>query len=546
MKTRIYVFLIFCMVAGMMAAQEAQPQKKYTVTNERQFFDALSSNTHIIIPEGLELNLNKFLNNKDACELLGIKPVHQSSGISYIASYENVDGAEAHIVGMQNVTIEGSGKQLSQIVVEPRYAYVLNFIKCSNITLRNLKIGHTEAGHCTGGVLNLVECQDVTIEGCDLYGCGTEGITGSDVHGMKVDRTFIHDCTYSIMTLQNCYDVQFNDCLFARNREFSLVNVHGLDGETSFNNCQFHSNQGPLFYLQSQIAMTNCEIIHSDDLGNIEKINQKNCQWKADFDKTAASAAKQESPIQAAKKVEIKDEPVTYHQWKGKHEGSEYLLVYAQKGDVLMGEVSWKYNSDITIHRVLGAVDKDGDIRMHIYNTLATNEVIRDLIVRIDGKEMELFEPATQKTMKFKRSKEDLRFALDREPQAYCSPFNKEEVRSFLHSPGEMVGIYEYTLLNENGTSGTVNLSLAGEDWSVLQADISTLKKGDQLWITTQTKHTEDKIVLMEKRVEDSDCVLRYEILFYSDFIIVRTLEQSNCWGNKSIDGIYVKLPSVG
>jgi hypothetical protein len=38
-----------------------------------------------------------------------------------------------------NLTIEGIGEEPSQILIEPRYAYVLSFINAENIKINNIK-----------------------------------------------------------------------------------------------------------------------------------------------------------------------------------------------------------------------------------------------------------------------------------------------------------------------------------------------------------------------------------------------------------------------
>lgn len=64
----------------------------------------------------------------------------------------------------------------SRIVVEPRYAFCLNFVDCEQCTVSNLTIGHTTGGHCTGGVVGITRGRNNIVIDCDLYGCGAYGL----------------------------------------------------------------------------------------------------------------------------------------------------------------------------------------------------------------------------------------------------------------------------------------------------------------------------------------------------------------------------------
>jgi aspartate carbamoyltransferase catalytic subunit len=56
-----------------------------------------------------------------------------------IVACERNDGRQLELINVDNLTIRGSGD--CYIVVEPRYANVLNFYKCSLVTIENLTIG---------------------------------------------------------------------------------------------------------------------------------------------------------------------------------------------------------------------------------------------------------------------------------------------------------------------------------------------------------------------------------------------------------------------
>ena len=189
----------------------------------------------------------------------------------------------------ENLTIVGESG--AEIVVEPRYSYVLTFKGCQNVVLRNLTIGHTMEGYCMGGVVYLSDCKKFKVESCDLYGCGTYGLEAYNSTDIRFARSIIRDCTYGIMILGGVFNVDFIDCDFYRNREFSLVEVQRESYNIEFFNCRFAQNEGTLFYLKSHIHLENCEIrndtsreveLDSED-GSLEKyFNAKNTEWKVD------------------------------------------------------------------------------------------------------------------------------------------------------------------------------------------------------------------------------------------------------------------------
>lgn len=118
------------------------------------------------------------------------------------------DGYELFIGNVSNFHIVGG-----EIVTQPRYANVLNYISCSDVTLENVHLGHTpEQGICRGGVLNLQDSDNIILEGCDLYGCGILGIQAQNVQSLHVQNTLIHDCSSGAAMLQDSDNVVFLGC----------------------------------------------------------------------------------------------------------------------------------------------------------------------------------------------------------------------------------------------------------------------------------------------------------------------------------------------
>lgn len=129
------------------------------------------------------------------------------------------DGPELILCNLTNVTVRGSGQERTDVTLSavPRYADVLTFENSANIYVTNITLGHTkEPGSCIGGVLNFVNSQDVLVENCDLYGCGTVGVGGENSLNMQVYNCLIHDCSVGGLSLTNCQNVRV-DCTTFRN-----------------------------------------------------------------------------------------------------------------------------------------------------------------------------------------------------------------------------------------------------------------------------------------------------------------------------------------
>lgn len=121
-----------------------------------------------------------------------------------------------------NLTIEGSGETRPHVFVSDAYAHVLNFESCAGLSLRRLKLGHhPDPGYCMGGVVSVTDSNNVLIEDCILYGCGTTGLTLRKSHHLTFRKSVIERCTYGILSAEDCDDLRFEQAVFRENMRFS-------------------------------------------------------------------------------------------------------------------------------------------------------------------------------------------------------------------------------------------------------------------------------------------------------------------------------------
>ncbi|MBR4579561.1 MAG: right-handed parallel beta-helix repeat-containing protein [Oscillospiraceae bacterium] len=182
------------------------PEGAVRVTNVDEFLAAIGPNTTIYLEAG-EYDLSKASDyaaeSKNPCYFW--KPVWEDGA--------NKPSAELVISRVKNLTILGQGTEETSLVAVPRYANVLCFDGCTDLTLQNLTAGHsTQPGICSGGVLQLENCQRVSVDSCDLYGCGTVGVDASNTNDLSVTGCQIYECSSNAVSLQQCYSVHIEDC----------------------------------------------------------------------------------------------------------------------------------------------------------------------------------------------------------------------------------------------------------------------------------------------------------------------------------------------
>ena len=216
MKKASLIFgLLFLTVTGF-------AQEEIVVNNAIEFIQAIGPNRTIVLNNGdFKLDEAGTYSNE------------------YVHWTPVFDGVELNIEGAANLKIHGKGK--ARILAAPRYAWVIMFNDCDNLEMVGVTIGHEEAGYCTGGVLGFNDCQQVTIQKCDLYGSGTEGMYFSYCKEVNVSATAIHDCSYDLLSFNNSSKIKFSACSFLKTGEFDLVTFIS-SSEIKFVKCMFKQN----------------------------------------------------------------------------------------------------------------------------------------------------------------------------------------------------------------------------------------------------------------------------------------------------------------
>ena len=554
MKKRIMQTLVsalLMMIPTCLMADETA--NKIVVHNGVEFIKALGSNRTVVIAVGSHINLTDEIFAEGLEDKLNIKNIELNVDPAKVGkngllqyNYES-DGVELHIAYMKNLTIEGEGLARPVIQVRPRYTYILSFDHCENITVRNLEMGHTDEGYCTGGVLSFTDCKGVEVDNCDMYGCGTEGITATDCENLQCEGSIIRDCSYSIMTLTNVKGkINFSECNFLRNREFSLVNADANCSKLNFIKCLFKDNQGPLFSVRGYGVLDHCTIIHNFSLGTIDEFENRGSQilqngdnvytgqvdedveddpWNIDFD---------ESSI-----------PIQYYQWQGDYKKMPLRVALSRRGNVFIGEAL--LGEDIAYPIVVrGLMDDDGEVTLFLLNSTEPTLVDFQFVGKLTDNGFNGSDVSSLKPIKLKNAKGNTPYAIDRNPSGFASPWHKNNLQNFDGKDGDAAGIYTYI--------GPLNKQGQIDIWRGLDGDMDnfsanfTCKTGAYQYENTfRARIYNHQLFLAINHSDDKEYVVR--IRFYEGFVTVTRVSGSPDGvipANITIEGIYFEVPSVG
>lgn len=265
--------------------QQTASQTTVNVATSEELLNAIGSNKKIVLTSDYyNLSDLAYINN----EYVTKQPYY---GDIYLDGYI--------IKNVVNMTIEGN----AEIAINEKDADVLSFENCGDITLSGLTVGHTtsyDQYQCEGSVIRFMFCKNVSVNSCNLYGCGAVGIYGDNVKNLNVTDSRIYDCTYTGIWLTdnsdavvkkteffdsvhtsgflridnstiNCTDcnirnivcsgwnegfietfdwdekpsdITFDNCVFSNNTFNKITNSETK--HLTFNNCTFNNNKGDM------------------------------------------------------------------------------------------------------------------------------------------------------------------------------------------------------------------------------------------------------------------------------------------------------------
>lgn len=177
----------------------AEGMREVTVTSVDELLAAIAPDTTVYLAAG-DYNL-------------GEASGYGAGGGEHYGWRSTYDGPELILSDLENFHLVGEGAESTNILAEPRYADVLSYENCENVSLTGITAGHTqEPSVCAGGVLLFEETDSVEVKECGLFGCGILGVIAYDCADIHVTDTEIYDCTYGAAEIDGCENVAFESC----------------------------------------------------------------------------------------------------------------------------------------------------------------------------------------------------------------------------------------------------------------------------------------------------------------------------------------------
>ena len=162
----------------------------------------------------------------------------QSGDSIFIRSGEYILEESLELWEKDNVVVTCEGH--CKLVMNNQEDNVMWIVTCENVTIRNLHCTHTKPSEweqCTGNVFALDMGQNITIENCDINGCGAIGVYIMGTNNVTLKNNFIHDNTLAAIEENGLgfgSDIQVtnsDNLTLIKNRYENNGYLQGKDGE---------------------------------------------------------------------------------------------------------------------------------------------------------------------------------------------------------------------------------------------------------------------------------------------------------------------------
>ena len=241
---------------------EELPEGAVRVSTVDELLAAIAPNAVIVLQEG-EYDLSK-ASDYGVEDLSG--PYH------WELVYGGCGLVLSHVPGLRLI---GQGEV--SILAQPRYAEVITFRESWDLSLEGLTLGHVQApGGCSAGVLSFSDCDDVRVDNCRLFGCGSMGITATNCQSLAVRGSQIDSCSDGAVTAFGCRDLRLEDCKLCDcglGQDFpagNLIYTERCVG-LALVNCQITGNRVNQILLNQwsdQVALLGCRVADNRVLGS--------------------------------------------------------------------------------------------------------------------------------------------------------------------------------------------------------------------------------------------------------------------------------------
>ena len=234
---------------SLLAASNGKGQTVIHAANTEEFVKAIKSDTEIIL-EGKTYNLTR-----------------TEDGIEY---------HDLEIGEVNNLTIKGQDG--TRIVSDSGSDVILDIWSCKNLVIENAVIGHDltqkPAFGCDEnvGVINVYE-SEITINNCDIFGCGWMGIRAYGC-ALTMNDSKIRDCSSYIADIANATREWDSENSF---HEEDWTSIYVEKAKSIFNRCQFFGNGYAIPFIEAIAYVGNAEDLSFHECVFRENYNSNFC-----------------------------------------------------------------------------------------------------------------------------------------------------------------------------------------------------------------------------------------------------------------------------
>ena len=237
------------------------------------------------------------------------------SATTYVFDYKTIGKEYLRIAEVNNLSIKGV--EGTKIVSTSEEDEVLVIRICKNIEISNVYIGHEiyGSGGCSSGVLQIWDSENITLTGCDIYGCGAEGLYVGKC-SLKVINCTIRDCSRRIGSTYVA-DVEFRNCVFKNNGygneaggkswgfDTAAISIGYNEWEPGtasvvFNDCEFVNNNTTHFKYEDATGLTGEEGYNSGSTKVNNCVFSGNTWQQAGTGGASGSGAGSDDPLYGA------------------------------------------------------------------------------------------------------------------------------------------------------------------------------------------------------------------------------------------------------
>ncbi|MCK4663104.1 MAG: right-handed parallel beta-helix repeat-containing protein [Bacteroidales bacterium] len=247
------------------------------VENVYELGKAINSGANILLKEG-------------SYDLSNLPDTLKSNYYWFITENEDVNSKTIVFRNINDLSLIGEKNSKPNIINSFSISEVLSFENCNNIKLINLNIYQETDSYKLEGI-KLSNCENINITNINLIK-GSVGVEIHDSRNIKINNTFIDNCSLNMLILNSsnniffrncifknndlkkehalivhyCNNITFDSCLFEKNKALSLLFIEGnKNNPVSITNSSFIDNKiQSLEYYQNSIIIENSEFINNE------------------------------------------------------------------------------------------------------------------------------------------------------------------------------------------------------------------------------------------------------------------------------------------